>query len=560
MNNSLIDIKSLWKVLSIIILTVSISCLVGTYIFLIRQADFELDTQINRALTTVGDQITYGNYRKAIETLFSDSEVSSVEIVSTDGAPIKASRNYQSFFKVCKNKEIPNGRFEISICKIQNRIGYTLFSILFITFVILFLGYFYLQKIEENASKRLKNALNDFGISFSDSSNKSFSSLFEEMNVAAKLFKASRTMEIQLVSLKSKNETSEQVAHDIRSPLSALEMLSGTFSEIPDEKKILFKNALQRIRDIANTLDGKNNNYLSEFVANSDTAQRKLPTLNELIHPILDSIVSESRLKYNNISSIEIDFIASTDSVFSFSSINKTELNRIISNLINNSVEALVKNSGKVKICLSSTDKEIVIEISDNGKGIPENLISKLGNRGATFDKEGGTGLGLYHASSTIKSWGGNLSIISNIGKGTSIFINLIKSKKEDWFLDAINVSKDSTIIIVDDEKSIHNLWQYRFGQTAPNSSLITLNNTNELREFYRKKYFLLNKPIFLIDFNFLNQNETGLEVISNLGIAEEAVLVTSMYDKPDVLDGAKKLNLKILPKSMAGVIPIFIA
>lgn len=55
-----------------------------------------------------------------------------------------------------------------------------------------------------------------------------------------------------------------QVSHDIRSPLAALEMISGSINELPEEKRIIVRSAINRIRDIANSLL-KENKKISDF-------------------------------------------------------------------------------------------------------------------------------------------------------------------------------------------------------------------------------------------------------------------------------------------------------
>ncbi len=52
-------------------------------------------------------------------------------------------------------------------------------------------------------------------------------------------------------------------------------------------------------------------------------------------------------------------------------------------------------------------------------------MLKELGTLVRSFGKAGGSGLGLYHAKSSVESWGGTLSIQSKVGEGTSIQITL---------------------------------------------------------------------------------------------------------------------------------------
>lgn len=66
------------------------------------------------------------------------------------------------------------------------------------------------------------------------------------------------------------------------------------------------------------------------------------------------------------------------------------------------------------------------------------------------------------------------------------------------------------------------------------------------------------SKKTALVDFELLNQQKTGLELIEDLAIAKHAVLVTSRYEEKSIQERAEKIGLKILPKSLGGFVPIF--
>lgn len=73
---------------------------------------------------------------------------------------------------------------------------------------------------------------------------------------------------------------------------------------------------------------------------------------------------------------------------------NAVEFKRVIINLINIAAEA-IENVGEVIISVTHAGKSVTIEIKDNGKGIPKAVLPKLGERGFSFGKQAGTGLGL---------------------------------------------------------------------------------------------------------------------------------------------------------------------
>src|SRR5205823_1530857 len=157
-----------------------------------------------------------------------------------------------------------------------------------------------------------------------------------------------------------------------------------------------------------------------------------------LIQPVLlsnlvDEILTEKRIQYRSQIGIETEFDLDPYSYGIFVKVNKTEMKRVLSNLIDNSVESF-QERGKIKLCLSQYDGRVLLTVNDTGKGIPPEQILKLGTRGATFNKAKGSGLGLHHAITQVKQWGGILKIESQVGLGTTVSITLPRTATPEWF------------------------------------------------------------------------------------------------------------------------------
>lgn len=85
-----------------------------------------------------------------------------------------------------------------------------------------------------------------------------------------------------------------------------------------------------------------------------------------------------------------------------------------LSNIINNAVEAFADSCGNVEVALLSIGDEVQLIVKDNGRGIPPEVLKKIGEKGVTHGKEGttsGSGLGVYHARKTIESCDGVFEI-----------------------------------------------------------------------------------------------------------------------------------------------------
>lgn len=211
-------------------------------------------------------------------------------------------------------------------------------------------------------------------------------------------------------------ELAAQVAHDIRSPVTALDAVFQTLgNEIDPKKKSLIKNAAKRINDIANNLVSNYRENLTQDL--SALKIDRAVTLNSLI----DDIVEEKRLSLDSNHKITLK---SPESISIPPKLESSEFQRVISNLINNSIEALDKAQGIVDIELFKKESTIKIVIRDNGKGISKELISKVFEKGIS-GKSKGAGLGLSHAKEYIESIGGSIAIDSIPTKETHITIQL---------------------------------------------------------------------------------------------------------------------------------------
>jgi signal transduction histidine kinase/FixJ family two-component response regulator len=341
---------------------------------------------------------------------------------------------------------------------------------------------------------------------------------------------------------------SAQVAHDIRSPLAALDSSLNDISQLPEEKRIIIRNAINRIRDIANNLLEKYRYNSNEKFDFDNNQTKNLKTC--LISTLIDQVITEKRLQYKTKPEINIDFELTNNSYGLFSNIDPVEFKRIISNLVNNSVEAMPYDKGNIKVILSSEDEYVIVKVKDDGRGIPPEILSRLGEKGLTFNKKGGSGLGLYHSKTTLERWSGKLEINSELNKGTEIIIKIPKAKTPDWFCESININSKTKIIVVDDDETIHNIWEDRFKKY--NIEIIHLYNPNDL-----KHYTKTEKELYLIDYEFKGYNESGLDLIKELNISDKSILVSSHFESEIIIERCRKLNIKLIPKTLSGFVPV---
>ncbi len=212
----------------------------------------------------------------------------------------------------------------------------------------------------------------------------------------------------------------EQIAHDIKSPLSVLTMLVPTLAKDPSgEKSELIMQASARITGIANSLLDKNSMYSG--------------THEFLISSVLNRLIEEKKIEFSKSRAIHFHFVDMTNGKLSLE-MDEVEFVRMLSNIINNSIEAVESvSSPSIEIKIEYVSNGLSIKITDNGIGISADIINQLGRRGYTFGKadklKAGSGLGLFHAKSFVQNNVGELSIDSEPGKGTTILIRFGRKK-----------------------------------------------------------------------------------------------------------------------------------
>lgn len=253
---------------------------------------------------------------------------------------------------------------------------------------------------------------------------------YEEKGVYGKVFRSLNKLTENLrinrreraKNEKMREEWVANISHDLKTPLSSIK----GYAEILANKDYEISN--KEIIQYSNTILNKAN-YMEELIEelrlheklknNALAINKRRGNLTELIRRIIIEILNhpdyENRLIYFNPQSekIEYDF-------------DENLMRRGISNLIFN---ALIHNREGTEVVVGITNQDrINIEIKDNGKGIKEEDLRKLFNRyyrGTNTESHKGSGLGMSIAKKVIEAHGGNISVESELAKGTSIKIEL---------------------------------------------------------------------------------------------------------------------------------------
>jgi hypothetical protein len=367
------------------------------------------------------------------------------------------------------------------------------------------------------------------------------------------------------------------VAHDIRSPLTVLQMITRNLSHIPEEERMMIRDSVTRIHDIANDL-------LNRYTHKKDIAEQIIEEHQSLqfIPGLLDSIITEKRMQYKSKRSLELQYSFQNDPFDFFSQVNPAHFKRMFSNLINNSVEAMEfpkeqnisphlqhQKNEQIHIQCYSTNHFIQIEISDNGKGMTEDQMSQMGINHFTYGKKNGHGQGFSHALETIKTWKGSLAISSKQNEGTIITLLLPKSDPPNWFLSYLKIPIQAYFLILDDDPFIHHIWDKKLKSFHQNYQTHVIHFYKQEDFFEWKKMTTLPSSVhlfYLFDYELSGSMTTGLDLLIDQVQDDHKVqkhtnqsylLITSRHEELPIQNLCSKHHIYLVPKFYTEFLPL---
>lgn len=244
--------------------------------------------------------------------------------------------------------------------------------------------------------------------------------------------------------LSSLGVLSAGLAHEINNPVSFISVNIDTLKEncgilktaftnkniSEDEKKRIeffinsipdilseMSSGIHRIREIINGL--------KKYV-HKDTSKKTTFKINDCINSAVN--LCQNRLKYNH--NVNLNLIGNFP-IFGSSN----EIEQIIVNLLINATDAIesVKEKGNISISTSEKNKNVIIKITDDGPGIPQNDLDNIFTPFFTTKEVGkGTGLGLSICQNIIKSYNGELNAVNNEDTGATFMVKLpIKARRK---------------------------------------------------------------------------------------------------------------------------------
>lgn len=198
-------------------------------------------------------------------------------------------------------------------------------------------------------------------------------------------------------------EMAKQVAHEIKNPLTPMKLsiqhLQMAYERNAEDLDVRIKKTTQTLIEQIDTLA----NIANEFSHFAKMPEGKMESIN-----LLNTIENAIHL-YDTYEDVRISIQSTVTEIW----INgdDDQLLRLFNNLIKNSLQAKVEGKSlEVIIRLEKTDQSIVIDVIDNGIGIPEDKKEKIFEPNFTT-KSSGTGLGLAMSRRILQNMGGSIQL-----------------------------------------------------------------------------------------------------------------------------------------------------
>lgn len=273
---------------------------------------------------------------------------------------------------------------------------------------------------------------------------------YTKLESAHENLKSTQAQLIQQEKLASLGQLTAGIAHEIKNPLNFVNNFSGLSLEFLEEveeelEKVEQNEALENVRDLLGDIKinltkikhhgGRADGIVKSMLMHSrgGSGSMELGDVNEVIKEYVNLSFHGMRANKNP---INVDLVYDLDETLPKIPLNTEDFSRVILNLTKNAFDAMRDKITKVgpeykavlKIHTKALGDKIIIEVEDNGPGVPDDIKDKLLMPFFTTKKgTEGTGLGLSITHDIIKAHNGSLDISTVVGEWTKFTITIPK-------------------------------------------------------------------------------------------------------------------------------------
>lgn len=292
------------------------------------------------------------------------------------------------------------------------------------------------------------------------------------------------------------------IAHEINNPVAIMLEEAGWIGDLLEEEEFRqsenleeFKRALIQIK----TQGARCKAIIQNLVSFGQKTSLKVGDVhvNDLVAELVRTY--DKRVRAGNVT-IETHFAESLPDC----RLSPSEMQQVLTNLINNALDAVDPKGGHVAVSTRCDGQDVVIDVSDNGPGIQKADLGKIFDPFFTTKAVGkGTGLGLSICYGLIEKMGGNISVDSEPGMGTTFHVRIPWQKHEERPKGAsapiteegpeqesaptAMVSAPTVVLLVDDEVPFVEALRKRLAKREM-EVLTAFSGEEALRELQRKR------------------------------------------------------------------------
>jgi two-component system, NtrC family, nitrogen regulation sensor histidine kinase NtrY len=212
-------------------------------------------------------------------------------------------------------------------------------------------------------------------------------------------------------------EMARQVAHEIKNPLTPMKLSIQYLQKAIDNNSPTVKELASSVaKTLVEQIDhlSKIASDFSQF-ANIGNPRKEVFDLHEMLYSLTSLYETTENLLFK--------WVPLHHRIMIYA--DKTQLNRLFTNLLQNALEACTDKSKRViSVSEEMNEESIVIKVTDNGEGIPPDMYSKIFIPNFTT-KSSGTGLGLAMSKTIVEQAKGKIWFDTVEGEGTTFYVEL---------------------------------------------------------------------------------------------------------------------------------------
>jgi two-component system NtrC family sensor kinase len=229
---------------------------------------------------------------------------------------------------------------------------------------------------------------------------------------------------IETGKLASVGELAAGIAHEINNPVAVMVEEAGWIEDLLRDEQNMEAQKLQEVKRALTQINTQGDRCKEITHKLLSFARRTDPRVVEVhINEILEEImsISQQRSKFSN-----VQLVANLAPDLPVIMASPSELQQVFLNLVNNALDAMGPHGGTIEVTSRLAGDRVVIDVADNGTGMPKAILARIFEPFFTTKPVGkGTGLGLAICYGIIKKMGGEISVNSAVGIGTTIHIHM---------------------------------------------------------------------------------------------------------------------------------------